>query len=47
MDGTPIAWFHRCPREGIHFVGVGEACNWCGGTEAQEAVPAPARSISI
>lgn len=43
QDGTPIAWFHNCPREGTHFVGVGEPCNWCGALEAQEPAADPAQ----
>jgi hypothetical protein len=35
------AWFHRCARDEAHFVGIGEACNWCGGIEAQEPEPDP------
>jgi hypothetical protein len=35
-DGRPIAWFHNCPRDGPHFVGIREACNWCGRIQSAE-----------
>lgn len=26
----PEMWEHHCAINGIHMVGVGEECNWCG-----------------
>lgn len=29
----PATWTHHCAINGIHEVGEGETCNWCGEKE--------------
>jgi len=29
-------WTHNCEVEGLHAVGKGEECNWCGCIEEKE-----------
>lgn len=43
---TDGLWPHHCPVEGDMMVGLGEPCNWCGGTEHNEPVHQRGMSVS-
>ena len=37
-EKLPPMWEHHCAINGIHMVGVGEECNWCGQTAEVHSV---------